>query len=180
MWIHGLWRLVGLGRFTQRERNGEGRRGMRSETNKDVHFIISDRNSCNIWLKVPELAAGNPSPLFVCFTSSLISPVTCASSQQTKAMREAVVYHISNESRLIVCIPETAMIHCLALARNQPLNNVYHCLPQLFNYLANIDITARVPVFNGFKGCCIAIDKYFSKDEEVFFVCLFVFLILHT
>lgn len=79
---------------------------------------------------------------------------------------EAVVYHISNETRLIVCIPETAMIHCLALARDQPLNNVYHCLPGLFNYLANIiDVTARVPVFYDFKGCWVTIHKYYVHEK---------------
>ena len=31
---------------------------------------------------------------------------------------EVVVYHIGNESALMVCIPETAMIHCMALARD--------------------------------------------------------------
>lgn len=75
-------------------------------------------------------------------------PLLRASSRHTKATVEAVVYHISNETRVIVCIPETAMIHCLALARDQPLNNVYHCLPGLFNYLANIiDKPMRVLVF---------------------------------
>lgn len=69
---------------------------------------------------------------------SNLPPATSASSQQTEAAVEVVVYHISNESGLIVCIPETAMIHCLVFARNQPPNNVYHCLPGLFNYLANI------------------------------------------
>ena len=87
------------------------------------------------------------------FFFSNLPPVTSTSSQRTKAAVEAVVYHISNESGLIVCIPETAMIHCLALARDQPLNNVYHCLPGLFNYLPSIiDRTARVPVFYDFKG----------------------------
>lgn len=71
-------------------------------------------------------------------TRSSSPPFTSTRSQQTKATLEAVVYHISNESWLIVCIPETAMIHCLALARDQPLNNVYHCLPGLFNYLATL------------------------------------------
>lgn len=37
-----------------------------------------------------------------------------------------------------MCIPETAWIHCVALARLRPLNNVYHCLAGLFNYLATI------------------------------------------
>lgn len=47
----------------------------------------------------------------------------------------------------IVCNPETAMIHCLALASDQPLNNVYHCLPRLFNYLPNIiDKSETVPM----------------------------------
>lgn len=71
-------------------------------------------------------------------TRSSSPPFTSTRSEQTKATLEAVVYHISNESWLIVCIPETAMIHCLALARDQPLNNVYHCLPGLFNYLATL------------------------------------------
>lgn len=65
---------------------------------------------------------------------------------KTKAAVEAVVYHAGNESGLIGCIPETAMIHCLLLARDQPLNNVYHCLPGLFNYPANvIGAAARGP-----------------------------------
>lgn len=78
----------------------------------------------------------------MCFTTFFLS----ASSQQTKATVEVVVYHISNESGLIMCIPETAMIHCLVLARDQPLNNVYHFLPGIFNYLANIiDINSKGP-----------------------------------
>lgn len=108
--------------------------------------------------------------------------VTSTSSQQTKATVEAVVYHISNESRLIVCIPETAMIHCLALARDQPLNNVYHCLPGLFNYPANIiDITARVPVLYDFKRAWVAIKKTCAcknNSKEIFVVSRFLSLSL--
>lgn len=67
---------------------------------------------------------------------------------------EAVVYHTGNESGLIGCIPETAMIHCLLLARDQPLNNVYHCLPGLFNYPANvIDAASRGPRLLWFFFC---------------------------
>lgn len=58
------------------------------------------------------------------------------------------------------------MIHCLALARDQPLNNVYHCLPGLFNYLANIiAITARALCFMILKGCWVANHKY--ELEEI-------------
>lgn len=68
------------------------------------------------------------------------------------------------------------MIHCLALARDQPLNNVYHCLPGLFNYLANIiDVTARVPVFYDFKGCWVTIHKYYVLEKIKAKSCLFVF-----
>ena len=89
----------------------------------------------------------------VCYRGSVFTPFSLinpslVSSLQTKATLEAVVYHISNETKVIMCIPETAMMHCLAFARDQPLNNVYHCLPRLFNYLANIvDKPAWVSVF---------------------------------
>lgn len=103
--------------------------------------------TANITNIICTLSTDNPSLLFIpaLLKGQCVSPFaphlllfTSTRLQQTKATLEAVVYHISNESWLIVCIPETAMIHCLALARDQPLNNVYHCLPGLFNYLATL------------------------------------------
>lgn len=85
------------------------------------------------------------------------------SSQQSKDTSQSVVYHISNESGVIVFFPETAMIQSLALARDQPsVNNVYHCLPRLFNYLANIiDKPATLPVSTTFL---VTIHKIYPLD----------------
>lgn len=80
------------------------------------------------------------------FLTSL--PATCSSSLRTHAVVEAVIFHISNESELIRCIPETAVMQCSAPARDQPPKNVYHWLPGLFNESASgVDVTASVPVF---------------------------------
>lgn len=113
--------------------------------------IASCRPDCaNTPNIISSCSADSPSLLFIpaLLQGQCVSPLSfffffqmypcCVSSKQTTATVEAVVYHISNESRVIVCIPETAMIHCLALARDQPLNNVYHCLPGLFNYLQTL------------------------------------------
>lgn len=99
-------------------------------------------------------AADKPSLLFItallqgqCVSPLIFFLVACPPSK-TKATVEAVVYHISNETGVIVCIPETAMRRCLQLARDQPLNNVYHCLLGLFNYLRDIiDQPTRASVF---------------------------------
>lgn len=102
--------------------------------------------------------ADNPSLLFIlgllqgqCVSRLLKKKIYPCCKYVLPANQSRIVYYISNETTLIVCIPDTAMIQCLVLARDQPLNNVYHCLPGLYNYLANIiDKTARVPVFYDF------------------------------
>lgn len=116
----------------------------------------------------------NPSLLFSpgLLQEPCVSPLfSNTSSKKTKATVEAVVYHISNETRLIACIPETAMIHHLALARDQALNSVYHCLPGLFNYLANIiDKTPRVPVFlrmQGYKSETCPLKETLAKNVNL-------------